>query len=372
MHTLPGAPPPTAPPCLQTADKVAIPPTPASAPTPALPIATTGTPPAPTSLDTLESSVNLQLQAFFAPPPLRQLTTQTPAARFRHSGWWPVRKKVFAAMVRTSQTDNRLKSFDDCGSGSWLQRAKEDANRYRIAANHCHDRLCMPCATARSFEIKRCLMTQMEGKRLSFITLTLKGKGETLRDLVDRLYKHFRALRLHPLWSESVRGGAAFLEVKWNAKIKRWHPHLHIIADADFIDQGRLSESWRSITRDSFIVHLRRVANTDQDAGYVTKYASKPIQRELYHEPDRLDEAIIALKGRRLCLTFGSWYGTPLTTAEDAELADDLIDAGGYENMMPLNSLLEQANEGDSWSIALIRQLGLEAKWLSSLYIDTS
>ena len=134
------------------------------------------------------------------------------------------------------------------------------------------------------------LASQMGTKAHSFCTLTLCGKGEKLTDLIDRLYKCFRALRQHPLWTNAVRGGGAFLEVKWIDKFGRWHPHLHCIIDADFMDQGHLSTAWHSITRDSFIVDIRRVRDIKGQQRYVTKYASKPLNTSFSTSPHLLDE----------------------------------------------------------------------------------
>jgi len=199
----------------------------------------------------------------------------------------------------------------------------------------------------------------------SFITLTLCGKGEPLADLIDRLYKHFRTLRLHPTWDEKVRGGAAFLEVKWSDKAQRWHPHLHIIADADYIPKGELSTVWRTITHDSFIVDIQRVKNPEITGRYVTKYASKPLNTSFANSPALLDEAIKALKGRRLCLTFGTWYGTPLTTAEDDEL--DLADKNDFHCLYPLEDLLRRATNGERDALNVVKLAGIEGIWRAML-----
>lgn len=209
-------------------------------------------------------------------------------------------------------------------------------------------------------------MAQIDSKPVSFITLTLKGKGESLSELVDRLYKHFRALRLHPTWAEKVRGGAAFLEIKYNDPSKRWHPHLHIIADADFIDKGVLSDVWRGISKDSFIVDISRVRQAETTAHYVTKYASKPLNMSFCNKAELLDEALRALKGRRLCLCFGTWYGTSLTDAEDATL-DEEADDEQWHMFKDLETLLASAAAGDRQAREVIVLAGGEARYRQML-----
>lgn len=308
------------------------------------------------------------------PPPKEAhvLDDYTLASNFRHSGWREIRRKVFEGLKRTGQTASRLSAFAACGSNMTVMQSKEQfkdvsgrwGHKYRIKCNCCHDRLCTPCANARSLRIRDALMHQLEGKSTTFITLTLAGKDQGLTEKVDRLYKHFRALRLHPTWADSVKGGAAFLEIKYNDKARRWHPHLHIICHAGFIPQGELSDAWRSITKDSFIVDIKAVREEKTTASYVCKYASKPLNTSYLGDIGLLDEAIMALKGRRLCLTFGDWYGTPLTAAEDEELADDMIDAGGYDTHWPINTLFQLGQEGDPLAMHIIRSLNVYDKFV--------
>lgn len=298
-------------------------------------------------------------EQFFSTP---SLDTSSMSARWRHGGWMIYRKRVFEAMERTSQSPNRRRSFGECGSYSWIEKREGQDGGFRVRHNNCHDRLCTPCANARSAKISEALLAAIGSSPVSFITLTLCGRKEPLGELVDRLYKHFRALRLHPLWQDKVRGGAAFLEVKWSDKAQRWHPHLHIIADADFIPQQELSTVWRTISRDSFIVDVRRVKNAEVTGHYVCKYASKPLNSSFSNTPALLDEALLALKGRRLCLCFGTWYGTPLSDAEDATLEDELAD-GTWKMFSDLESILVRATNGERDAIHILFYAKADAGW---------
>ncbi len=384
---------------LPVASKVVIPPTLHHASTTVHTIAaedapttpdSTSVPPSPrtNNLDPQETTVSDGIVRAFldAPPPpppapaphnwkdalLASIGPPGPEERFVHSGWAHLRKRVADSMFRTVQADSRIRSFLTCGRGGWIERAKSDHTRTRLRVPHCHDRMCMVCGNHRSHRIRDALISQMANGPVSFITLTLCGRGEPLKELIERLLKHFRALRLHPTWADKVRGGAAMLEVKWSDKAKRWHPHLHIIADADYVPKWDLSDAWRSITKDSFVVDIQRVQKPATAAGYVAKYASKPMDPSVMMNPDRLDEAILALAGKRMCLCFGTWYGTPLSVAEDAELADDVIDADGYERVDPLWLILEKANEGHPYYVhLLINTPGAELLWRQSLLHPT-
>lgn len=331
-------------------------------------------PPSGTSLDTKESSVkNDLIRDFLERSGVSETIVANPwassAVTFRHAGWRRQRDQVHAAMIRTGQSASRISSFCACGACSWLQRReKPDGTlEHRISTSTCNDRLCTPCANTRSWRLQLALKSRMNSKRLSFITLTLAGKDQGLTEKLDRLYKHFRALRAHPLWAEKVEGGAAFLEIKYNDKAKRWHPHLHIICEAGYIDQGELSDVWRGITRDSYIVDIKRVKDHAGAAAYVTKYASKPLNTSFSASTDLLDEALQALVGRRLALTFGTWYGTDLDIDSESLLNEGDEFGNPWENILPLETIIDGANAGDEYFRGLLIKAGVEARWRASL-----
>ena len=320
----------------------------------------------PPSLDTQETSVGSPKSSIVsavlqAPEPARTPGEAPPLTgdqTFRHGGWEDIRSLVRASLYRCGETAARVEAFDLCGACAWVEQHDEDATRFRLKSSYCHDRLCTPCANERSARLRDALQAAMGTAGHTFITLTLCGKNERLTDLVDRLYKSFRYLRAGKLWSEAVTGGAAFLEIKWSDKAARWHPHLHIICQAGYMPQAELSAAWRAITKDSFIVDIRRVKNPREAASYVAKYASKPLNMTFARVPARLDEATLALKGRRLCLTFGTWYGTPLDSAEDEPLAEDL-DFVHWTNIGGLYELHRRAETGDALALAALTALNV-------------
>lgn len=310
-----------------------------------------GRPDAPqciTSVHPQETSVSDGVIAtFLAEKPASQeeqkssIALTTAGLKWRHGCWQGIRTKIHASLVRTNQSSSRISSFCSCGCMPYIQVAANDATDYRIQASTCHDRLCTPCANTRSRRIQQTLLSILPNTPVLFITLTLCGKGESLSDLLDRLYKHFRALRAHPTWSERITGGAAFLEVKWNTKASRWHPHLHIVAEGSYTPQHQLSDAWRSISHDSFIVDIRRARMNQNSSTYVSKYASKPLNATFLCNSERLDEAVIALKGRRLCMCFGSWYGTPLDHTMEEEELDELLGDKQWVNVCTLSDYLD-------------------------------
>lgn len=211
----------------------------------------------------------------------------------------------------------RSERFRLCGVDSYLARDADDPARWSIRGSFCHDRFCKPCANARSYRIVNNLRGTLLTPPYRFVTLTLRSATEPLADLLDLLIGSFRKLRHLRWWRERVAGGVAFIEVKYNAAKHRWHPHLHVIMTGTYLDTDELSAHWYRLTGDSFIVKVKAIPDVEKLLGYVCKYASKPMANTFLNRPDRLDEAIRALTGRRLCHVFGDWQGLKLYAVTD-------------------------------------------------------
>lgn len=257
----------------------------------------------------------------YPPPP------DDDATPFIHSGWATNRGKLRAALVRTNQSPSRVQRFDYCGRDASIYVQYDGGKMVdaQVRGSCCRDRMCLVCGRKRSQRWAGVVRTVFQPKKPPlFITLTLGGNSnEPLAEKLNRLISGFRALRQTPIWKQKVFGGIAFLEVKRTRE--RWHPHLHILADGRYIESGWLSQVWHAITGDSFIVDVRRVQNLRECLNYVSKYASKPIDRSLFTSEDLLCEAILALKGRRLIVSFGKFYGEKLTLSEAEEFDETEI-----------------------------------------------
>lgn len=240
-----------------------------------------------------------------------------PGVAFRHSGWARNRQLVYSGLVACGVSDARLRAFDACGTHAWVLRDPEDPNHYRLAANLCHDRFCKPCAGQRSRRIAANVREHLTTPPYRFLTLTLRSTTESLADLLDLLLFAFRRLRRTRWWRDRVRGGCGFVEIKWSEAKQRWHPHLHVIVDSEWLDKSTLSGTWHQVTGQSFIVDIRLIIDTDAAIRYITKYASKPLNNTFLARPERLQEAITALGGRRLCMTFGAWVAWTLYDLPD-------------------------------------------------------
>ena len=278
-----------------------------------------------------------------------------PDQEFAHSGWAQTRRLIDAAMGRTMQTRNRRTRFRGCGSGAWVYVNQGNADDYRVKANWCHDRFCMVCGAARARHIAAKTREALAAQKPLFITLTIADTSKGLSEAITRLYRGFRILRQTDLWQNAIKGGIAFLEVKYSDRANRWHPHLHILAPGRFLDKYTLSDTWRGITRDSFIVDVERCAQIDKACNYVCKYASKPMSPTFLTSPNLADEAVIALAGRRLVFTFGDWRKN-VQLNEEAPPDEECV-LVTFQPLGPLADFRTAAARGDGRAIHILEIL---------------
>ncbi|HSR54545.1 MAG TPA: protein rep [Acidobacteriota bacterium] len=234
-------------------------------------------------------------------------------------------------------------SFISCGGDAWVERRVDAPDHFRIRATYCRDRWCKPCQSERSRHIAAVLLELIEPRATRMITLTLRHRDNGLKTQLDWLYRCFARLRRSKLWKTTQRGGAAFLECTWNPATETWHPHLHVLAVGSYIPQQALSKKWLSITGDSNVVDVRWIRTPTHAARYVTKYVTKNVSATVFRTPRALEEAIVAMKGRRAALTFGSWRGVPLRRTEPD---------GEWERVESLSEFFARLDRGDEDAIA--------------------
>ncbi|MBA7653003.1 hypothetical protein ES703_60843 [subsurface metagenome] len=281
-----------------------------------------------------------------------QVATTDPEVTFRHSGWHRTRSRVRRALVATGIRSRPLARFDLCGSDPWVAVNTADPEAFCILTNTCHSRWCRPCANAKAHIIETNLLSRLSANPHRLITLTLRHRAEPLKLQLNRLYACFRRLRNTPFWKHHVTGGAAILEVGHSTNGLLWHPHLHIVCEGKYVPSGQLSDHWRDITGDSFIVDVRYIRTAPQITGYLAKYLRKPIASTIINKPPLLEELIRALAHRRLCTTFGTWRLWPLTKSDDATV---------WNSLAPLSVIFERARNGDD--VAVHQLTALFAKY---------
>lgn len=267
---------------------------------------------------------------------------------FRHSGWHRDRRRVYDALVWVNATPSRIERFRECGANAWVVRNEEHPDQYAVVADHCHDRFCRPCARFRGNTIANNVAEFLRNREYRFVTVTIKTTDLTLKEGVDKLYRCFALLRRTKLWTDKVLGGCAVCEVKPKDGGIGWHPHLHAIVEGKYIPLKPLRKLWMQITGDSFIIDVAYGKSPEHAARYVSKYITKPFDDGTTRTPHRLHEAILALTGRRLVTTFGTWRGAKLT---------QYVPTGTWIKVCGLGELMVFARAGRPDAIALLKWL---------------
>lgn len=244
-------------------------------------------------------------------------------------------------------------------------------NEIRVPVS-CGDRTCPDCRQVQFLRLRRRYLPKVAGceiGRLALVTLTLR-LGPDDQELAAKLQRIRRA------WSKLVRlaawrpvdGGLAVIEAKWSSRFAGvWNVHIHALCEvgqvvrpfrywsagqggagfggrvwkrqrqrrlgADLLGAGRvlspqgLSDTWRRLTGDSYIVDIQPVRKLSQGRGgargavcYILKYLTKDMgfpstaARAAYNEAMtiRRVEASgrVIRSGRRIVMTFGTWHST--------------------------------------------------------------
>lgn len=281
-----------------------------------------------------KQSPHLQVEAYGPTDWATQAITLAESI-FRHTSWATRRATLFAALKRTGTPHRRLESFANCGACSTCEQTSDDV---RVRGSSCRHALCEPCRQERAAKIRASLHDLCVGRTVRFLTLTLKHNDTPLADQIDRLYRSFSVLRRRKSWLDNCDGGAAFLEVKISERDGRWHPHLHILLEGQWWDAKEISSEWHKVTGDSSIIDITRPRVIEDVCRYAVGYCTKTVDAGIWLIPDKLDECICALKGRRMCLTFGTWRGTPLEP--------DVPDTRVWVTLGSLETVLRRAADG--------------------------
>jgi hypothetical protein len=289
-----------------------------------------------------------QMAAFMA---LQTVPATKEETEFRHSAWAHKRAQVLATLLAVNTSPQIVERFQACGAQAVVEWSDAE-QRYRVRCDHCHNRHCEPCARAKAqllaLNLRERLDRPPEG-RYRFITLTIAHTDKPLTDQLKHLQQSFTRLRKTKLWKSSQKGGAAIIEVKYDRETGEWHPHLHVVAEGQYLRQADLSDAWFSVTGDSRIVDIRRLDSGKDAAHYVAKYVSKGTTDSVWADPNAAQEWVIASKGLRSAATFGTWRGYRLLKKPPT--------TEGWKRIASLNRIYQDAMLGESWAIRVLNHL---------------
>lgn len=212
----------------------------------------------------------------------------------------------------------QLKRLSECRNAAWFVQ-HEGTLEVRVVASTCKVRWCPMCQRTRRSIIVPGIAHYVETtSQPKFLTLTLKHSNRPLADQVQHLYKAFTRLRATKFWKDRVFGGVWFFQVTRSKSSRQWHPHLHVLVDANWLPHAELRRHWDYITGGSHIVDIRLVRDPDKTADYVARYATCPCNVRNLCDADKL-EVVTTFDDRRLSGTFGSAKGIPLRPKKQAD-----------------------------------------------------
>jgi plasmid rolling circle replication initiator protein Rep len=261
------------------------------------------------SLDTMSS--NTQTQFF---PVYREYLLDKCRPEHEHA----------AKLYEYFDTDSEFspyKRFLNCKSKATFCRNVE-TGKVRVLANSCHLRFCPLCNRSKIAIIRQNAKGWIQHQKYpKFLTLTLKHNDLTLSEQIDTLYKSFAKLRRVNMFKKKIKSGIWFFQITKNEKTQQWHPHLHCVIAGVYLDQRKLSNEWRRITKTSFVVDIKLIKDIGKAADYVARYASKACNI-IDYSIDELLEIDTALRNRRICGTWGTARKQKLTTMPKTNRAD--------------------------------------------------
>ena len=252
-----------------------------------------------TTADTRSSLDSIETTA-----PLSQFRTYADYLRSRQVTEWNASALLYM-QVAAIGGPQLLPRLEECRTFAWFARNRV-TGKVRVMANACRLRWCPFCSRSRYNSIQPNVSDWLSKRRSpKLLTLTVSHSVRTLREQISSLYAAFRHFRKLHFFKRSVRGGIWFFQVKRSKNLKQWHPHFHILLDADYIDQHLLSAEWFKATGTSFVVDIRKVRTPAQAAAYVSRYVARPANLSTLPPDDHI-ELYNALNHRRLCGSFGT------------------------------------------------------------------
>lgn len=163
----------------------------------------------------------------------------------------------------------------------WVATKVEAGKRLHVCAMHCKQWDCAYCGPRKAawlkwnvarLVIEGAFPLSPRGPMDRMLTLTLQTRGYSAEESDRRIKRSWHVLQLA---IERKYGPFSFL---WVAeRHQSGHTHLHVLVDR-YLSQKWLARTWRRITRDSKIVHIKRMS-AKQAARYVSKYLTKEARR---------------------------------------------------------------------------------------------
>jgi hypothetical protein len=188
----------------------------------------------------------------------------------------------------------------------------------------CKKLFCPDCAPERAARLSH----QTEAKireamkatsgRLCLLTLTSRNTP-TLSAGLLKLKKDFAKFKRRKDYRQRIKGYFGGFEYTFNPQSKDFNVHLHLIVlRGAFWNQAEISDAWREVTGDSFVVDIREIRNIHKGAKELCKYICKP--SDLLTMPDaKLREVMMMKSGTRMFVSGGCFYNVKLDETDETD-----------------------------------------------------
>jgi hypothetical protein len=210
--------------------------------------------------------------------------------------------------------------------------------------------LCAFCAERRALPLQRRVIDRMKGRparRFFHLVLTVRNEPHLTREWLTRIGDAFAELRASKLWQSyewttpkgrkcvlKILGGFYSKEATYSKERRDWHPHLHVLIEADSTIPREwifaVRAEWERLTGARVVrlvpmygydkkgqktrkVNLRSVKELVK---YVTKTSS------FSESPALLREFLDAFEHVRRVQCFGSWLGEDAKAEQEADAAE--------------------------------------------------
>lgn len=197
-------------------------------------------------------------------------------------------------------TNVHLKRRAECGKTFVLLVCSVCHKAWKVP-QRCDERICYECAAKRRARlIAKYGPIVARMKWPAFVSLTTPNvTGAELRATMRQLVRKFHDMRRRAGWKSRVKGwGLWTLEVTFNEKTNRYHPHLHAILETAWLPKEVVTALWAQGW-----TTIRRVKTTADGIRELVKYVTK-------NPKDTPDEALgviaTAFERLRAVQPFGS------------------------------------------------------------------
>ena len=236
---------------------------------------------------------------------------QQSGSRATHTPWqdefW-ARQTVFktsvAAKLREVGQDALAMTLDACHT-EWTVQICNDCSKSRRFPNRCDLSFCPECQPRLASERKKAVewWTKLI-KQPKHMVLTLKNTRNITTGHLSELKRWFARLRRRQ-FARCWRGG--FWSIEVTNEGSGWHLHMHILVDADWIDEGELAKQWADVTgRIGRIVKVKDARQKNYLAE-VTKYAVKGSQLAQW-TPEQIEQFVLAFGRQKTFGVFGDLH----------------------------------------------------------------